>query len=148
VSSKAVGLIPDNRSRNAASSSGVIGWSGVKSGRPSHIRRLFAYANAGKYRGQGGQLRVYADREFLTFWGFAAAGGFLTAAFAAVGLFALTFQAQLEEVLPKLAVVHDSSLRREELHSGMLRGLIGRNIAIFSLSQDRSAKLLLSWCVY
>jgi hypothetical protein len=39
-----------------------------------------------------------------------------------MGLFALAFQAQFDEVLPKFA---DSSLQREELHSCMLRGFIG-----------------------
>jgi hypothetical protein len=49
----------------------------------------------------------------------------LTAVFASWGLSALAFQAQFDEVLPKLAVVHDSRLQREQLHSCMLRGFIG-----------------------
>jgi hypothetical protein len=40
----AVGLIRDNRSRNAASSSGVIGWSGLKSGRFAMFAVLFDFA--------------------------------------------------------------------------------------------------------
>jgi hypothetical protein len=54
---------------------------------------------------------AYAELVFLTFWDFAAAGGFLTtAAFAAWASLRSAFQTQFDEALPKLAVVPDSSL--------------------------------------
>jgi hypothetical protein len=53
---------------------------------------------------------AYAERVFLIFWDFAAAGGFLTAAFAAWASLRSAFQTQFDEALPKLAAVPDSTL--------------------------------------
>ena len=51
----------------------------------------------------------YADRFFLAFWDFAVEGGFLTAAFAAWASPRSRSKRNFDEVLPELAVVHDST---------------------------------------
>jgi hypothetical protein len=43
-----------------------------------------------------------------------------------MGLFALAFQAQFDEVLPKLAVVHDFSLQPGRSFKGIYRPVTGR----------------------
>jgi hypothetical protein len=48
-------------------------------------------------------------------------GRFLDRRVCSLGLFALTFQAQFDEVLPKLAVVHDFSLQRDRTFKGIYR---------------------------
>jgi hypothetical protein len=47
--------------------------------------------------------------------GLRGSGWFLERRVCSLGVLALAFQAQFDEGLPKLAVVHDSSLQREEL---------------------------------
>ena len=46
----------------------------------------------------------------LSLLGLRGSGRFLDRSVCSLGLIALTFQAQFDEVLPKLAVVHDSIL--------------------------------------
>jgi len=75
----------------------------------------------------------------------------LTAAFAAWA--SLRSRSTVDEVLPKLAIVHDFSLQLEELHPCMVRSFIGyrkphKHCGVFFLSQDRRAKLLCSCGVY
>jgi hypothetical protein len=59
------------------------------------------------------------------FLGLRSSGSFLDRRVCSLGLFALAFQARFDEVLPKLAIVHDFSLQLEELHPCMLRSFIG-----------------------
>jgi hypothetical protein len=62
----------------------------------------------------------------LRLLGLRSSGRFLDRRVCGLSLFALAFQAQFDEVLPKLAVVHDSILQLGELHSGMFSNGAGR----------------------
>ena len=74
------------------------------------------WVNAGFKGGSCGSLR---GAGFLCPLGFCSNGRFLRRrSVCGLSFFALAFQAQFDKVLPKLAVVYDCSLQREELLHG------------------------------